>query len=77
MSTAAYTTLSIEELEAMLQGESSLLLVDLRAAAAYRLSHLPGAVSFPMKPTWLEKLVKRGRLKSLLGKDLHKRVVFY
>ena len=57
--------------------DKKLLIVDLRDQAKYLQRHIKGAVSFPMKPTLWDKLLKKRSLRTLLGPDLRRPVAFY
>jgi predicted sulfurtransferase len=73
-----YQLITTEELRGMVSREpGGVLLVDTRQEWEYAAGHLAGAVNFPMEPTWLSRLTRRGELEQLLGPDKEKRVVFY
>ena len=73
-----YQLLTSDELWGLVSGEpSGVLLVDTRQEWEYASGHIAGAVNFPMEPTWLARLTKRGELEQFLGPDKEKRVVFY
>ncbi|MBU0988333.1 MAG: rhodanese-like domain-containing protein [Proteobacteria bacterium] len=54
-----------------------LLLVDTRQEWEYRTGHIKGAVNFPMEPTWFSRWRKKGDLKTFLGSDKDRFIVFY
>ena len=54
-----------------------ILIIDTRQEWEYRSGHIAGAVVFPMEPTWWARWRKKGPLKSLLGPDKQKLIVFY
>ena len=54
-----------------------LLLVDTRQEWEYRTGHIKGAVNFPMEPSWLARFKKKGELKTFLGADKDRSIVFY
>ena len=55
----------------------SLLLVDARQEWEYRTGHIKGAVNFSMEPTWWSRWRKAGDLKTFLGADMDRAIVFY
>lgn len=73
----AYTDITTEALHARHLEDTKLLIVDLRDRAKYLQRHIKGAVSFPMKPTLWDKLLKKRSLRTLLGSDLSRPVAFY
>lgn len=72
-----YTDITAQELRQKKEKDPDLLVVDLREAAQYQQSHIDGAVSFPMAPTFWSKLFKRRSLKKLLGPDYNRSITFY
>ena len=54
-----------------------LLLVDTRQEWEYRSGHIKGALNFPMEPTWLSRLKKKGDMEKFLGPDKNRFIVFY
>lgn len=46
--------IQIEELKAMMDSGESVIILDVREVEYYRLNHIPGAISFPWKPTLTE-----------------------
>jgi 3-mercaptopyruvate sulfurtransferase SseA len=54
-----------------------ILLVDTRQEWEYRTGHIQGALNFPMEPTWLSRWRNKGALKSFLGTDKNRLIVFY
>ena len=55
----------------------NLLLVDTRQEWEYRTGHIKGALVFPIEPTWLSRWRKKGELKTFLGPDKDRFIVFY
>jgi 3-mercaptopyruvate sulfurtransferase SseA len=55
----------------------NLFLVDTRQEWEYRTGHIKGAMNFPMEPTWLSRWRKKGDLKTFLGLDKDRFIVFY
>jgi 3-mercaptopyruvate sulfurtransferase SseA len=55
----------------------SLLVVDTRQEWEYRTGHIKGAVNFPMEPTWWARWCKATDLKTFLGVDKDRTLVFY
>lgn len=55
----------------------SLLLVDARQEWEYRTGHIKRAVNFPIEPTWWSRWRKAGDLKTFLGADKDRTIVFY
>lgn len=73
-----YRLIGLEALRGRLEREAGrLLLVDTRQDWEYRSGHIPGAVSFPVEPTWWSRLKSRGGLREALGADKARPVVFY
>lgn len=73
-----YRLLTGDEVRAMqVQDPGNLLLVDTRQDWEYAAGHIEGAVNFPMAPTWLARLTKRGEMAQLLGPDKGRHIVFY
>lgn len=72
-----YTDITTEALHARHLDDKKLLIVDLRDHAKYLQRHIKGAVSFPMKPTFWDKLLKKRSLRALLGSDLNRPLAFY
>jgi hypothetical protein len=73
-----YRIITTEELaERYREDAKSLLLVDTRQEWEYRTGHLLGAVSFPMEPTAWSRWRKAAALKSFLGPDKDRTLVFY
>ena len=56
---------------------SGLLLVDTRDPGDFALGHIPGAVNFPLLPTWQARWRAGKPLEKLLGPDRGRCVVFY
>ncbi|MBW2406894.1 MAG: rhodanese-like domain-containing protein [Deltaproteobacteria bacterium] len=55
----------------------NLFLVDTRQEWEYRTGHIKGAVNFPMEPTWWAQWRKSSDLKTFLGADKDRTIVFY
>lgn len=73
-----YRLLTSEELRDLVnRDQSGLLLVDTRQDWEYAAGHIQGAVNFPMEPTWLARLTRRGELEQFLGPDRDRSIVFY
>jgi len=73
-----YRLINTGELAALDRDETvRALLVDTRVAGEYRGGHIPGAVNFPLTPTWWGKLWAYRSLARLLGPDQGLSVVFY
>ncbi|MEJ2656658.1 MAG: rhodanese-like domain-containing protein [Desulfobacterales bacterium] len=73
-----YQIINTEELwKRYSKNPGSLLLVDARQEWEYRTGHIKGAVNFPMEPTWWSRWRKAGDLKTFLGADKDRTIVFY
>lgn len=73
-----YKLISIDDLwERYRKNPVGLLIIDTRQEWEYRTGHIKGAVNFPIEPTWLSRWRKKGNLKTLLGADKNRTVVFY
>jgi 3-mercaptopyruvate sulfurtransferase SseA len=73
-----YQLIKTQELwERYSKDPKSLVLVDTRQEWEYRTGHIKGALNFPMEPTWLSRWQKKGELKSFLGPDKNRFIVFY
>lgn len=73
-----YTLITSDELWGKISREpAAVLLVDTRQQWEYAAGHIEGAVNFPMEPTWLARLTRRGELEQFLGPDREKQIVFY
>jgi len=55
----------------------STLVVDTRQEWEYRTGHIQGALNFPIESTWLSRWRKKGDLKTFIGPDKDRYVVFY
>ena len=76
--TGGYKLISTDELwERYRKHPVGFLVVDTRQEWEYRTGHIKGAVNFPMEPTWFSRWQKKGDLKTLLGVDKNRAVVFY
>ncbi|RJX25004.1 MAG: rhodanese-like domain-containing protein [Desulfurivibrio sp.] len=73
-----YKLIATDELWGMISRDpAAVLLVDTRQEWEYAAGHIAGAVNFPMEPTWLSRLTRRGELEQFLGPDKAKHIVFY
>ena len=73
-----YRLIRTEELrEKYSEDPQGLLLVDTRQEWEYRTGHIKGALNFPIEPTWLSRWRKSSDLKTFLGPDKNRLVVFY
>jgi rhodanese-related sulfurtransferase len=73
-----YQLIKTEELwERYKNNTKNLLLVDTRQEWEYRTGHIKGALVFPIEPTWLSRWRKKGELKTFLGPDRDRFIVFY
>lgn len=76
---AGYKVITTEELWGLSieKGLKNPLLVDTRQDWEYRAGHIKGALNFPIEPTWWARWRKAGELKTLLGPDKDRPIVFY
>jgi predicted sulfurtransferase len=73
-----YRLITTDELQGIIMRDpAAVMLVDTRQDWEYAAGHIKGAVNFPMEPTWLARLTKRGELEQFLGPDKKKKIVFY
>lgn len=72
-----YITIDTESLRELLRADPPPLVIDLRETVKFNKGHLPGVVSFPMKAGFLDRLFKKARLRSLLGPEISRKIVFY
>jgi len=73
-----YKIITTEQLaERYEKNRGDLLLVDTRQGWEYRTGHLEGALNFPMEPTWWSRWRNAEALKTLLGPDKNRFIVFY
>jgi hypothetical protein len=73
-----YKIITTEQLaERYEKNPGDLLLVDTRQEWEYRTGHLKGALCFPMEPTWWSRWRNAEALKTLLGPDKNRFIVFY
>jgi hypothetical protein len=73
-----YKLIDVESLWSMYQsGQGKILLVDTRQEWEYHSGYIRGAVNFPMEPTWLSRMTRRGELEQLLGADKLQPLIFY
>ena len=54
-----------------------ILLVDTRQEWEHRAGHIAESVNFPLEPTWWAGWQKKGDLKTFLGPDKEKPIVFF
>jgi hypothetical protein len=74
----AYQLMSTDELSKQYTAKpESLLLVDTRQEWEYRTGHIKNALNFPIEPTWLSRWRKKAALKTFLGPDKNRLIVFY
>jgi predicted sulfurtransferase len=75
---AGYQLITTEQLQQLYKDKfGAFLLVDTRQEWEYRAGHIKGAINFPMEPTWRARWRKAGKLKTLLGADKDRPIVFY
>jgi len=60
-----------------LADREKILLVDTRQEWEHRAGHIAGSVNFPMEPTWWARWQRKGALKTILGPQTEKTIVFY
>lgn len=73
-----YRLITTDDLWELVQRDpDGVLLVDTRQDWEYAAGHIEGAVNFPMEPTWLSRLTRRGELEQFLGPDRQRHIVFY
>lgn len=74
-----YQIITTEQLQQLYLNNQlqKVLLVDTRQDWEYRAGHIKGAINFPIEPTWWERWRKAGALKTLLGPDKDRPIVFY
>jgi hypothetical protein len=73
-----YRLITTKELSAEFEKKPpSMLLVDTRQDWEFRTGHIKGAVNFPMEPTGWARWRKAGALKTFLGPDKDRLIVFY
>ncbi len=73
-----YRLIDIEALAQWYRSErESILLVDTRQEWEHRAGHIKGSVNFPIEPTWWARWRQKAALKTLLGPDKDKSIVFY
>ena len=73
-----YRLIEIEELSKLYQSNrEKILLVDTRQEWEHRGGHIDGSVNFPMEPTCWARWQRKGDLKTFLGPDKEKSIVFY
>ena len=73
-----YRLIDVETLSKLYQlNREKILLVDTRQEWEHRGGHIDGSVNFPMEPTWWARWQREGDLKTFLGSDKKKSIVFY
>ena len=73
-----YRLIDIETLSKLYQSNrKKILLIDTRQEWEHRSGHIAGSVNFPMEPTWWARWQSKGELKTFLGPDKEKSIVFY
>ena len=73
-----YQLITTDELwERYNKDPENLVLVDTRQEWEYRTGHIKGALIFTIEPTWLSRWRKKGELKTFLGPDRDRFIVFY
>ena len=73
-----YQLITTDELwERYNKDPENLVLVDTRQEWEYRTGHIKGALIFTIEPTWLSRWRKKGELKTFLGPDKDRFIVFY
>lgn len=76
--TGGYRIITTEELiRRYRENPSEMLLVDTRQEWEYRTGHINGALNFPMEPSSWARWRKAGDLKTFLGPDKNRHIVFY
>ena len=74
----SYRLINTDELWARYKANpDTVLLVDTRQEWEYRTGHIKGAMNFPMEPTWLSRWRKKNPLKTFLGSDKNRLIIFY
>ena len=73
-----YSLIGTDELKKLHEkGFQNTLVADTRQEWEYRTGHIPGAINFPMEPTWWSRVSSGGRLEVALGSDKNRRIIFY
>jgi hypothetical protein len=73
-----YRLIDVEALSKLYQSNrEKILLVDTRQEWEHRAGRIADSVNFPLEPTWLARWQKKGELKTFLGPDKEKTIVFY
>ncbi len=73
-----YKIITTEDLSERYRNDpKDLLLVDTRQEWEYRTGHLEGALNFPMEPTRWSRWRKASALRTFLGPDKSRAIVFY
>jgi len=77
-SNGGYRLIDMEALAKLYQSDrEKILLVDTRQEWEHRAGHIAESVNFPLEPTWWARWQKKGDLKTFLGPDKGKPIVFY
>ncbi len=73
-----YRLINAEALSKLYQSNrDKILLVDTRQEWEHRAGHIAESVHFSIEPTWWARWQKKGALKSFLGPNKEKSIVFY
>jgi hypothetical protein len=73
-----YQLIDVETLSKLYtSSHDKILLVDTRQEWEHRAGHIDGSVNFPIEPTWWARWTSKGDLKTFLGPDKEKSIVFY
>ncbi len=73
-----YRLIDFEVLSKLYQADrEKILLIDTRQDWEHRAGHIAGSVNFPMEPTWWARWQRKGDLKTTLGLQKEKTIVFY
>lgn len=76
--TGGYKLISTEELwERYSTKPDGQIIIDTRQEWEFRTGHIKGAINFPIEPTWISRWENKGEMKSLLGPDKGRNIVFY
>lgn len=75
---SGYRLIDLDTLSKLYQsGRDKILLVDTRQGWEHRAGHIAGSVNFPIEPSWWARWQAKRTLKTLLGPDKEKTIVFY
>ena len=73
-----YRLIDVEALAKLYRADrENILLVDTRQEWEHRAGHIAGSVNFPMEPSWWARWQRKGELKTTLGPQKKKTIVFY